>query len=989
MQTTLLTYARGLLLGLALFGMQPGFSQNAPLPHKKNTHLGEAVIQKFKAGNTVPIPADHTFQYDPSKKCLTMEVDASLRNRNARIGTIDDFEQDLQNNIKAYKERLRTSRTQAVIYTIPVIVHIIHNGEPVGTGPNITAAQVQSQIDVLNEDFRRKTGTPGFNNNPIGADIEIEFALALRDPNGNTLPEPGINRVNMGKASWNKYEDVENTLKPKTFWDSEKYFNLWTIKFGGDLESFLGYAQFPIKSGMQGLDAPGNPTGANTDGVALNYLVFGRGGSVSPQFTGRTATHEVGHYLGLRHIWGDDNGACDKDDFCADTPKTGDKHYNCSKGEDTCTDPGKDMVENYMDYSDDACVNIFTQDQKTRMRTVLEKCPRRKELLTSTVHIPVGGGNKPIADFTVSQTIACDGATIQFTDKSSANTAGWQWEFFNGAGEPLATFNNQHQGVTFTGAGTYGVRLIASNTTGRDTIAFSNYITILSTSNLTFPFTEAIESNTDDSFPNWVAYNPDGDRSWDFAEGTSGFGTGSSSIYFDNYSGDENDNPYGTIDGVISNAINLSVNQFAELNFDVAYARYDAELTDTLVVYYSTDCGKTFTPFWKKGGKDLATAPDAESNFVPTDSQWRKETISLGFLNGHTDVYLAIMNRSGWGNNIYLDNIQVQVPASTQKPVAAFTVAGQTVCVGTSLQFSDISQNSPREWAWTFQGGTPATSTNQHPSVTYNTPGIYTVTLTAKNALGIGTTTQQAYITVTAQPVLQITASKTSICADEEVELSASGAVTYNWYEGNTFIGSGAKITVNPMKDVAFRVVGLNSTGCEGSATKQIMVNSAIVKPTITISAPADSATVTLTCQTTADAYQWFKDDIAIANATAKTYNVDATGSYSVRITSGQCSLMSSAVVLTGSPEESIDKQSLKLYPNPVSDGLTIELPVIKQAVVITIYNTLGMKLAEREVTPHQSEGIIKLPVGQYPKGHYFVRVAGEGIQYSQSFIKQ
>jgi PKD repeat protein len=986
MHPTLLTFGKGLLLGLALTGMQPGFAQESPLPHKKNTNPGKTAIRKFAAPAA---PAGNIPHFDPAHKCFTMEADHLLRQRNARIGTIDEFEQDLQKNIKAYKEKLRTSRTQAAIYTIPVIVHVIHNGEAIGTGPNITAAQVQSQIEVLNEDFRRKSGTPGFNNNAAGADIEIEFAAALRAPDGTPLAEPGIHRVNLGKASWDKHEDLENTLKPKTIWDPEKYLNIWTAKLGGEKENSLGYAQFPIRSGMPGLDLSGYPTGAGTDGVLLNYLVFGRGGNVDPQFTGRTATHEVGHYLGLRHIWGDDNGGCNTDDYCADTPKTGDKHYGCAKGEDTCTDPGKDMVENYMDYSDDACVNIFTQDQKTRMRTVLEKCPRRKELLTSTVHIQVGEGKKPIADFTVSQTVACDGTTIQFTDKSSDNTTGWTWEFFNSEGQSLATFNNQNERVTFTGAGTYGVRLVASNATGRDTIFFSNYITILSNSNLAFPFAESVEGSTDEAFPNWVAYNPDGDRSWDFAEETSSFGTGSRSIYFDNYSGDEKDNPYGTVDGLMSNAIDLSVSRFAELSFDLAYARYNADLTDTLAVYYSTDCGKTFTPFWRKGGKDLATAPDEEDSFVPAASQWRKETISLAFLNGQTDVYLAIANRSGWGNNIYLDNIHIQVPMPTQKPVAAFAVTSQTVCAGTTIKFSDVSQHSPREWNWTFQGATPATSTQQHPSVTYPTPGTYAVTLTAKNALGTGTTTQQAYITVTARPVVQITASKSAVCAEEEIELSASGAATYNWYEGNTFIGTGANITVKPVKDVDFRVVGISATGCEGSAGKQITVNSTITKPTIAVSAPADSATVTLTCQATADAYQWFKDDVAIANATARTYNVTAAGSYAVQITSGQCSLMSGAVVLTGSPEENIARQPFKLYPNPASDALNIELPALKKPVKVTIYNTLGMKLAEQEAAPHQTDGLIKLPVARYPNGHYFVRVTGEGIQYTQSFIKQ
>jgi hypothetical protein len=131
----------------------------------------------------------------------------------------------------------------------------------------------------------------------------------------------------MGKASWDTSEDIDSKLKTKSIWDQEKYLNLWTVNFGGESKSLLGYAQFPIKSGLQGLDIPGYPTGASSDGVVINYKAFGRVGTIGQGLTGRTATHEIGHWLGLRHIWGDDNGGCSKDDFCADTPKTADKHY--------------------------------------------------------------------------------------------------------------------------------------------------------------------------------------------------------------------------------------------------------------------------------------------------------------------------------------------------------------------------------------------------------------------------------------------------------------------------------------------------------------------------------------------------------------------------------------------------------------------------------------------------------------------------------------
>jgi len=301
-------------------------------------------------------------------------------------------------------------------------VHVIYNGENIGTGSNISAAQVQSQIEVLNEDFRRMSGTSGFNSHPAGADVEIEFALALRDEFGNELSEPGINRVNGNDPYWER-DEIENFVKPETSWDPTKYLNMWTVNFGGDNSDLLGYAQFPSLSGLEGY--PTNGGLATTDGVVMGYKSFGRVGEVAEGFDGgRTATHEVGHWLGLRHIWGD--GDCSEDDFCDDTPRAGYPNYNCVSGNSCPSFVGDDMIENYMDYTPDACMNIFTQNQKTRMQTVMNVSPRRKELLNSTVHLAL---DRPIAYFNSSKTSICSGETIDFTDESINSPTSWQWIF--------------------------------------------------------------------------------------------------------------------------------------------------------------------------------------------------------------------------------------------------------------------------------------------------------------------------------------------------------------------------------------------------------------------------------------------------------------------------------------------------------------------------------------------------------------------------------
>jgi hypothetical protein len=312
-------------------------------------------------------------------RCTTMEDDSALRAANG-LESLQDFENWLQAHIAIYKASPEYQSGSRSVLTIPIIFHIIHNGDAEGSGENITQAQVNSQIEVLNEDFRKLFGTTGYNTNPVGADCEIEFCPAVVDPSGTILAQPGIDRVNLGQADWEQ-SAINSTVKPQTIWDPTRYCNVWTVRFGGTSTSLLGYAQFPSSSGLQGLN--GGSGTANTDGVVIRYNSCGRIGNVSaPYNKGRTLTHELGHWLGLRHIWGDQSCG---NDYCNDTPTSDGSNYGCPTGQNTCPDAGIDMVENYMDYTNDACMNIFTNDQKTRMMTVMSVSPRRASLTSSNV----------------------------------------------------------------------------------------------------------------------------------------------------------------------------------------------------------------------------------------------------------------------------------------------------------------------------------------------------------------------------------------------------------------------------------------------------------------------------------------------------------------------------------------------------------------------------------------------------------------------------
>lgn len=250
------------------------------------------------------------------------------------------------------------------IIHIPVVVHVLYN-EP---GQNISEAQIKSQIEVLNRDFRRLNADSVNTPSPfksLAADVQIEFVLAKADPKGRATN--GIIRKSTAVTYWQMDDKIKYTAKGgDDAWDSRYYLNIWV----GNTRSLLGYASV--------VGAP-----ADRDGLVINTTAFGTLGMSGAYDKGRTAVHEVGHWLGLKHIWGDTYCG---DDGIDDTPKQSGFTTSCPSGVRTSncsTNAAGDMYMNYMDFTNDACLNLFTKGQKEHMRSLFDDGGSRYSLLFS------------------------------------------------------------------------------------------------------------------------------------------------------------------------------------------------------------------------------------------------------------------------------------------------------------------------------------------------------------------------------------------------------------------------------------------------------------------------------------------------------------------------------------------------------------------------------------------------------------------------------
>jgi hypothetical protein len=398
------------------------------------------------------------------RNCASQEVlDRQLQENPSMIRNMEEIERQVQEYI-----RNNPSQGSRAVITIPTVFHVVYRT----TTENISDAQIQSQMTVLNDDFRALNSDIGLLNGTVfagmGSDVEINFCLATQDPNGAATT--GITRKSTTITSWGTNDNVKKSAQGGVDpWNRNNYLNIWVCNIGGGI---LGYAQFPGGS-------------AATDGVVLDYRYTGTIGTAAAPFNkGRTATHEVGHWLNLRHIWGD--ATCGSD-LVNDTPVHNTSNGGCPAYPhlSTCTGTPIEMTMNYMDYTDDACMYMFSPGQKTRMRAVVDAGGTRSTLASSPgCNAPGGGGGTCSAPTNlVSGATTTSSIPVSWTAVSGATTYTVEYKVSIASTYTIASSSVTSTQYTINGLApntTYNVRVKANCST-----TSSAYSTVLTATTAT------------------------------------------------------------------------------------------------------------------------------------------------------------------------------------------------------------------------------------------------------------------------------------------------------------------------------------------------------------------------------------------------------------------------------------------------------------------------------------------------------------------------
>ena len=561
------------------------------------------------------------------------------------------FEAD-QEELRLLEQQLAkdNTRKRGTVYTIPVVFHVIHDG---GVS-NISRAQIQDAMDILNRDFRKKNVDAAdvhadFQGMP--SDVEIQFAFATKAPNGVCFS--GITRTYSTSTDVTGQSQVQAVRSGndvfKGEWTGRNYLNVFVAS---GIEAGAGYTFNPYGNGN-----------SMSNGIWIINSYLGSKGT-SNVSNSRTLTHEVGHWLNLAHTWGPNNSpgdpaSCSTDDGVTDTPNTIGVRW-CNLNEATCG--VRANVENYMDYS--YCSKMFTPGQVSRMRTAIQAGVGGRSNLWTTLNLSnVGANVRPIcaANFAPSNSQACEGSNVTYYDESYNTPKTWSWSF---PGATPSTSNLQNPIVSYAKAGIYSVTLTVSDGSTSKTITKDSVITIYAKGRK-IPFLEGFDDLYElknSSF--WSVSSTSNISNFQVTDKAKSTGTKSSVLNNFSLTGKST---YELISGAfdLSDVVEQSK---ITLTFKYAYRKRISSNSEALRIYMSNDCGSTWSLRRAITGAFLSSQVQETDWYPSSESDWTTihiTNINSSFWNSNTRLKFAFEGNGG--NNFFLDDINVYPSGPTSE----------------------------------------------------------------------------------------------------------------------------------------------------------------------------------------------------------------------------------------------------------------------------------------------------------------------------------